>query len=212
MEIVWYGHACFRLRGRGNAVVTDPFRSDLGYELPHFTGTVVTISRNHPEHNEARLVRGNPYVITGPGDYEVGGVFVTGIRTNAEPKSLPPDQRNTAYIIEIEDITVCHLGNLVDVPTQQQAEDMGPIDILILPVGGKSVLTPARAAEVVNIIEPRIVIPMMYRVADLKADLSPVELFLKEMAVDDVQPEEMLKIVKNEVPEETAIHILEPKR
>ena len=212
MEIVWYGHACFRLRGRGSAIVTDPFGSDLGYELPRFTGTVVTISHDHPHHNQARIVRGNPYIITGPGDYEIGGVFITGIRTNGDVQATPPEQRNTAYLIEIEDVTIRHLGNLLDVPTQQQAEDLGPIDVLLLPVGGKTALTPARAAEVVNLIEPGIVIPMMYQVPDLNADLGTVARFLTEMAVDKIEPEELFKIAKSEVPEETTVRLLSPKR
>ncbi|MEN6479799.1 MAG: MBL fold metallo-hydrolase [Anaerolineales bacterium] len=212
MEIVWYGHACFRLRGRGSAVVTDPFRSDLGYELPRLTGTVVTISHDHSYHNEARVVRGSPYVITGPGDYEIGGVFITGIRTNAEPKTTPPNLRNTAYVIEIEGLNICHLGNLLDVPTQQQAEDLGPIDVLLLPVGGNSTLPAARAVEVVNVLEPRIVVPMMFRTADLHADLGPVESFLTEMAIDEVQTEELLKLTKSDLPEETAVRLLVPKR
>lgn len=212
MEIIWYGHACFRLRGRGSAVVTDPFSAELGYELPRFTGTVVTISHDHPYHNEARAVRGSPYAITGPGDYEVGGVFVSGIRTNGQPKDLPASQRNTAYILEIEGVNICHLGNMLDVLTQQQAEDLGPIDVLLLPVGGRSTLTPARAAEVVNIIEPGIVIPMMYRVPDLSADLGTVTRFLTEMAVEKCEPEELLKVTKSDIPESTVVHTLIPKR
>jgi len=212
MEIVWYGHACFRLRGRGSAVVTDPFHSSLGYELPRFTGTVVTVSHSHPHHNETRAVRGGPYVVTGPGDYEVGGVFITGVRTNGDPKSAPPEQRNTAYLIEIEDVVICHLGNLHDMPSQQQAEDLGPIDVLLLPVGGKSALTPARAAEVVGLIEPGIVVPMMYKTPGLEADLGTVTRFLTEMAVDKKAPEELLKITKSDVPENTTVRLLEPKR
>ncbi len=193
-------------------MVTDPFSAELGYELPRFTGTVVTISHDHPYHNEARAVRGSPYAITGPGDYEVGGVFVSGIRTNGQPKDLPASQRNTAYIIEIEGVNICHLGNMLDVLTQQQAEDLGPIDVLLLPVGGKSTLTPARAAEVVNIIEPGIVIPMMYRVPDLSADLGTVTRFLTEMAVEKCEPEELLKVTKSYIPESTVVHTLIPKR
>lgn len=212
MEIVWYGHACFRLKGRGSAVVTDPFHSSLGYELPRFTGTVVTVSHDHPHHNEARAVRGGPYVITGPGDYEVSGVFITGVCTNSAPKQTPPEWLNTAYLIEIEDVVICHLGNLQDIPTQQQAEDLGPIDVLLLPVGGKGSLTPARAAEVVSLIEPGIVVPMMFKTPDLKADVGTVTRFMTEMAVEKVEPEELLKIAKSDVPENTTIHLLAPKR
>ena len=212
MEIVWYGHACFRLRGRGSAVVADPFHSSLGYELPRFTGTVVTVSRNHPYHNEVRAVRGGPYVISGPGDYEVGGVFISGVRTNSNPKAAAPEELNAAYLIELEDVVICHLGNALDVLTQQQAEDLGPIDVLLLPVGGKSALAPARAAEVVGLIEPGIVVPMMYRTPDLKADVGTVARFMTEMAVDGLAPEEMLKITKSDVPESTTVRLLEPKR
>lgn len=208
MEIFWYGHACFRLRGRGCAVVTDPFDGSLGYELPRFTGTVVTISHDAPFHNKAGGVRGKPYVISGPGDYEIGGVFVTGVRTDLDPKRVPPQKRNTAYLIEIEDVTICHLGNLTDVLPQQQAEDLGPIDVLLIPVGGKSTLTPVKAAEVVNVIEPGYVVPMMYKTPGSKADLGTVTRFFTEMGVEAPEPEEMLKITKSESPETTVVRLL----
>lgn len=209
MEIVWYGHACFRLRGRGCAVVTDPYPPELGYQLPRFSGTIATVSHDGSNHNQTRAVRGKPYVIDGPGEYEVGGVFVTGVATNP---SVDKAARNTAYLIEIEGILVCHMGVLDALPSQEVVEALDGIDILLLPVGGRSVLTPAKAADVVSVVEPAIVIPMLYASPDLEADLGSVKRFLSEMAVEAVEPIAELKITKSQLPEPSRIVVLDPRR
>lgn len=212
MEITWYGHCCFRLRTKGCAVVCDPFPPELGYRLPRLTANIVTVSHNHPEHNYLAAVRNPYYAVTGPGEYEVAGTFVIGVATDEPPYPNDGHGRNTAYIIEAEDLTVCHLGHIRQVPTQAQMEQFDGVDVLLLPVGGRTSLSAARAVETVNLLEPSIVIPMYYRVPDLETSLGTVTRFLNEMGVRHAEEMESLTITKSQLGEETRVVILKPKR
>ncbi len=212
MEITWYGRSCFRLRGRGASVVTDPFSPEMGYRLPRMSASLVTVSNDDEEHNYTRIVRDRPYLIQGPGEYEVGGLFVIGVRTYPEDKRGAENGKNTAYLIEFEEIAICHLGDLGHLPTQEQIEELDGIDILMIPVGGRDVLTSARAAEVVSMLEPRLVIPMRYRIPDMDREMATVTRFLGEMNAKDVQPQENLRVTVSQLPSETGVALLTPRR
>lgn len=212
MEITWYGRSCFRLRGRGASVVTDPFSPEMGYRLPRMSASLVTVSNDDEEHNYTRIVRDRPYLIQGPGEYEVGGIFVIGVRTYPEDKRGAENGKNTAYLIEFEEIAICHLGDLGHLPTQEQIEELDGIDILMIPVGGRDVLTSARAAEVVSMLEPRLVIPMRYRIPDMDREMATVTRFLGEMNAKDVQPQENLRVTVSQLPSETGVALLTPRR
>jgi len=213
MEIVWYGQSCFRLRGKGCAVVMDPFGPDLGYRLPRLSANIVTVSHDHPDHNYIQAVRSPYYAISGPGEYEVAGTFVIGVSTDETPPAPDVEHgRNTAYLIEMEGLTICHLGHIAQPPTQAQIEQFDGIDILLIPVGGRTTLTAARAAEVVNLLEPSLVIPMHYKVPDLNTSLASVTRFLSEMAVERPEAIDTLTITKTQLPEETRLALLMPKR
>ncbi len=209
MDITWYGHACFRLRARGVSVVTDPYAPSLGSTLPRMTGTIVTTSHDHEHHNYTRAVRGRPYVIGGPGEYEVDDVFVFGIPANNPSRGSTPALENTAYLIEIEGLKICHLGVLKETLTQDQVEALGDVSVLLVPVGGRSVLTGGRAAEVVAQIEPGIVIPMHYRIPGLETEGESARRFLREMAVDEPEEAESLTVTK--APDTTSVVTLQPK-
>jgi L-ascorbate metabolism protein UlaG (beta-lactamase superfamily) len=180
------------------------------------TANVVTISTNHPEHNHVAAVRAGAYVVTGPGEYEIAGTYIVGAATEALSVSPRDGQDgrppNTAYLFEMEDLSVCHLGCMAEVPDQAQVEQFDGIDILLVPVGGKAALTGAKAAETVNLLEPRIVIPMYYRAPDLSASLGTVTRFLTEMAVEKPDVVESLSITKAQLPDDTRVILLEPRR
>ncbi|HHX42784.1 MAG TPA: MBL fold metallo-hydrolase [Chloroflexi bacterium] len=212
MEITWYGQSCFRLRGRGVSVVTDPYSPSMGLKLPRLTSTIVTVSHDHEDHNNVDAVKGSPFVISGPGEYEVEGVFVIGVSTWHDDRGGRELGRNTAYLIELEDLTICHLGDLGHVLSQEQVEQLGHIDVLLVPVGGRSTLTGTRAAEVVGLLEPTIVIPMHYKVRGLKAQIETANRFLREMAVEEPERLETLTITASSLPEETRVVLLEPKQ
>ncbi len=212
MEITWYGQACFRLRSRGLSVVTDPYGGDLGIKLPRLTATVVTISHSHEDHSNAQAVKGSPFVISGPGEYEVEGIFVIGVSTFHDSRKGEELGRNTAYLIEFEDLTICHLGDLGHVPDQEQIEQLNSVDVLLIPVGGRTTLTASKAAEVIGLLEPKVVIPMHYQIPGLNAQLNSVSRFLKEMAVEAAARQESLNITKSQLPEQTQVFLLEPKQ
>ncbi len=214
MEIVWYGHACTRLKDSNVTVITDPYDKSLGLSLPRPKADIVTVSHPSPHHNYTAGVKGDFKVIDSPGEYEIGGVFITGINLAppAKRKNGTPSIRNNVFVFYMDDIAICHLGDLNHVPTQNQVEDMGSIDVLLVPVGGgRSALHAAQAAEVISLIEPYIVVPIHYQLPGLTIKLDPVEKFLKEMGITKTESVANLKLTKSGLPEETQIVLMEAK-
>jgi L-ascorbate metabolism protein UlaG (beta-lactamase superfamily) len=212
MEITWYGHSCFKLTERGVAsVVTDPYDSHhTGFSPLQLAADIVSISTASPGHNYLEAIKGTPYVVTGPGEYEVGSIFITAIQT--EGKRGKDDAHNTLYVFDINSLTIAHLGNLNRVPTQAEMEAMGTVNIALVPVGGGSSLNAARAAEVISMLEPNIVIPMHYDVSGKETTLEPLSKFLKEMGLNEVQTQPSLKINNSSLPEETQVIVLDYQR
>jgi L-ascorbate metabolism protein UlaG (beta-lactamase superfamily) len=209
MQITWHGHSCFRLRSRKGAVVTDPYGKGIGYKLPRLRGDVVTVSHDHPDHDNVKLVKGNPKVISGPGEYEIKGIFIIGIPTFHDGRRGKLSGRNTIYLFDFEELTICHLGDLGHVPTQAQIEDLGEVDVLLIPVGGVTTIGPAEASEVISLLEPKIVIPMHYKTDALQEmELQPVDQFLKEMGTKETDPEDRLKVRRGGLPSDTQVMLL----
>ncbi len=210
MELTWYGLAAFRISDRQLKVVTDPYGPEVGLTLPRLRADVVTVSHDRPGHNYVKAVKGYRKLLDGPGEYEVGGVFITGIRTwHRDGKKGEP---NTIFLFEFGDITVCHLGDLGYVPKQEEIEELGEVSILLVPIGGHQTLNGAEAAEVVSLIEPAFVIPMHYALPGLTFDLDPLNKFLREMGVTEPRELPSLKISKkSELSEETEVIILQPR-
>ena len=212
VEITWLGHSCFRLRDRAATVVTDPYGKDLGLNLVRVRADIVTVSHDADDHNYVKGVKGDFRVLTGPGEYEVSSVFVTGLelRGDRKKREAVSGPRNTVFLFEFDDLTVCHLGDLSIVPTQAQVEEaLGEVDVLLIPVGGGESLSASQASEVVSLLEPHIVIPMHYQVPEISLELDPVGKFLKEMGLDKVTPQEVLKVSRSGLPDETQIVLLE---
>jgi L-ascorbate metabolism protein UlaG (beta-lactamase superfamily) len=208
MEITWYGLSCFRLADRGKAsIITDPYNGGLGLAPLKVRGDLVTISHDAPGHNFAGGVSGRRHTLTGPGEYEIGGVFITGISTIEEVGQA----QNILFLFDFDGISIAHLGDMSKVPTQTQTEALEQVDVLLVPVGGGKSLNAAKAAELVSMLEPSIVIPMHYRIPDLKLDLENVDRFLKEMGVTTPSEEGSLKITTSGLPEETQVVLLTPK-
>lgn len=222
-EIQYLGHSCFRLRGREGTVLTDPYDRSAGIEIGRPTATIVTVSHDHPDHAHTaavRPLRERLFTIDGPGEYEVGGVLITGIRTYHDKRKGADLGNNTAYVIHLDDVVFCHLGDLGHELTTQQLEDIGSIDVLFIPVGGGETIGPATAISVIGQLEPRVVIPMHYAASEaasapadtpLLADLAPIDKFIQEMGMKDVVAEERLTITNANLPaegEETRIVVM----
>jgi L-ascorbate metabolism protein UlaG (beta-lactamase superfamily) len=212
LDVTWLGHGCFRLRGRAAAVVTDPYPPAVGLKLARMDAEVVTVSHEHDNHNFTQVVRDGAYEIRGPGEYEVAGVSVIGIPTYHDAEKGAKHGRNTVYLIEIDDVRVCHLGDLGHKLVDAEAEAVTTPDVLLVPVGGASAMNGAQAAEVVRQLEPRYVIPMHYAIPGLKLKLDPIDRFLKEMGVTVSEAQPKLAVQKSSVTEyETKVVVLEPK-
>src|SRR5512144_158898 len=201
MEITWYGHSCFRLAERSMAtVVTDPFDSAVaGYEALKLKADIVTVSHAAPGHGYVSAVKGKSHVLTGPGEYEIGGVFITGVQTNGHSKRYSDEPRNTLYVFDYNGVTVAHLGDLRRVPTQTEIEALGTVRVALVPVGGGGGLNAAKAAEVVSLLEPGFVIPMHYGTSGGAIKLAPLNKFLKEMGLDACEEQPSLKVTKSSV-------------
>ena len=209
MDITWFGHSCFRLSDRGVTVVTDPPGDDMGYDRPRIRADVVTISHEHPGHNNRIGFRGGPKFFDGPGEYEVKGVFITGIATYHDTRSGASRGRNTVFLFEFDGVTICHLGDLGHVPTQAQVEALSSVDVLLIPVGGLHTIDPSKASEVISLIEPLLVVPMHYKTRVEKAKLQTVNKFLKEMGLSPMPAQPELKVTKSSLPSETQIVVLD---
>jgi L-ascorbate metabolism protein UlaG (beta-lactamase superfamily) len=210
MEITWYGLSCFRLTERSLAtVVTDPYDSQAtGFEPLKLKADIVTVSHDAPGHSYSSGVKGYSHLISGPGEFEIGGVFVTGIQTNGYGKRGSDEPRNTLYVVDYEGVTVAHLGDLRRVPSQTEVEALGTVHVALVPVGGGGGLNAAKAAEVVSLLEPGFVIPMHYSIPGCTIKLSPLSKFLKEMGLGTVDPQPSLKVTKSMIPEETRVVVL----
>ena len=212
MEITWLGHSCFRLRSRESFVVTDPCDKSTGYTIGRPTAGVVTVSHDHPGHNNVKAVAGSPRVVQGPGEFEISGVLITGIRTYHDDEQGERLSKNVAYVLELDDVRVCHLGGLGHVPTPEQVEELSGVDILLTPVGGGSTISASAAAETVSLLGPKLVIPMHYQTpAEKQKDLEPLDRFLREMgatsALEERQPK--LSVTKSTLPQETKVQVLD---
>ncbi len=214
MELVWYGSGCFRITERGYpAVITDPFTEDNPYIiLPHAPSEIVTSSRiiEEPRNAQWKAVSGVMHTIAGPGEYEIGNVFITGVASYRQKKANTSPFNNVIYTIKQGGVTVCHFGECGLIPTQSQIETLGHINILLIPVGISGGITPAMASEIVSMIEPDIVIPTHYALPGQTLSLNPVTPFLKLMGVETPTPAPQLRVAPNVFPGATQVVLLDP--
>lgn len=216
MDIYWNGHACFRLRGRETTVVTDPYDRTTGFPPLKLSADVVTVSHAHPHHAHVEVVQpasGRVRTVDGPGEYEVAGSLIEGVATYRDKQKGKALGKNTAFMIHLDDISICHLGALAHTLSSSQIDSLKDADVLLVPIGGGTVLDATSAAEVISQLEPRIVIPMYYGTPN--EPLEAVDRFCKELAVTETATLPRLQVTKNSLPEETRVVLLaapEPRR
>ena len=209
MDISWLGHSCFRIRGNNAIVITDPYSPSLGYSLGKPTARIVTVSHQHSGHSYIQGIGDEPRLVIGPGEYEISGVLIIGIATFHDADRGGKRGKNTVYLMEIDEISVCHLGDLGHVLTTEQVEEIGNVDVLLLPVGGVSTINAPMAAEVVRQLEPKAVVPMHYKTSSLSWELEPVERFLKEIGVEQVESQPKLSLTRSSLPLSTQVFLLD---
>ncbi|HUZ01905.1 MAG TPA: MBL fold metallo-hydrolase [Thermomicrobiaceae bacterium] len=209
-EIKWLGHACFRIRGREVAILTDPAGPESGYAIGPQQAEIVTVSHDHPGHRALDLVQPGYRLISGPGEYEIHEVFIRGVRTDHDAEGGARAGKNTAYVIEVDDLVVCHLGDLGHVLSEEQAAAMNSVDVLLVPIGGGPTIGATQAAEVIGQLEPTVVIPMQYRTERGDLERDPLERFLKEVGVTEFTPLDRVTIRKSDLGETMRVVVLRP--
>jgi L-ascorbate metabolism protein UlaG (beta-lactamase superfamily) len=200
MEITWLGHSCFRLKGKQATVITDPFSPAIGYTLGKVTADIVTVSHPHPGHSYVQGVADEPRVLKSPGEYESGGVLTVGVHTFHDNEKGAQCGKNTVFVIDVDDVMICHLGDLGHVLTAEQVAEINGVDVLLIPVGNVSTIDAVQAAQIVRQLEPKIVIPMHYKTEAEKKDLETADRFLKEMGVKEAIAQPKLLVNKSSLP------------
>jgi L-ascorbate metabolism protein UlaG (beta-lactamase superfamily) len=214
MEISWFGHSCFQLRGKSVTLITDPFSPQAGISagdasrLGKASASIVTISHDHPGHNNAMGVGGNPRIVRGPGEYEISDVLITGVASYHDNERGKQLGRNTIYIIHMDDIVICHLGDLGHTLQEEQLEEVADADVLLVPISGQHTINAAQAAEVISQVEPRIVIPMHYA-PTTEGVPGPLDKFCQEMGVEAANSQAKLSIARTTLPAEMQVIMLE---
>ena len=214
MEVSWLGHSCFQLRGKNIVLITDPFTLQPGssqsetLRLGKFNASIVTISHNHPGHNNAKGVGGNPRVVHGPGEYEISDVLITGVASYHDDKHGKEYGRNTIYVIHMDELVLCHLGDLGHTLHEEQLEEVADADILFVPIGGGHSLNATQAAEVISQVEPRIVVPMHYYSTATEGISPALATFCREMGVEAINPQPKLTVTRNSLPMEMQVMLL----
>jgi len=209
-EFRWYGHNCFRIKTREATLITDPVGRNTGYAMSKQTADIVTISHDHPGHANLAAVKPEYSVISGPGEYEMHDVFVTGIRTYHDAASGRELGYNTVYLIEAEGMNICHLGDLGHIPTSEQVEQMAQCDILLAPVGGGPLISASQAAEVVTQLEPKLVIPMQFSTPIGDSGRGALEPFVSALGMPAPEPVDKLTIRLSELSDVMQLVVLLP--
>ncbi len=209
MVINWHGQSCFKISSGDLTVVIDPYSKEIGLTPPRYRADLVLVSHEHPDHSNSESLSGEPVVIRGPGEYEVKGVYVHGIETYHDTAKGKERGMNTIYVLEIEGIRIAHLGDFGEEQLRDETlDDIGDVDIAMVPVGGKYTIDAEPAAKIVKQLEPRFVIPMHFKIPGLKVPLDGPEDFLKEMGAAKTQAQEKFSLKKKDIGEEEKTEVM----
>ena len=209
MEIKYLGHSCFRIKGKNTTVITDPFSPDLGLTLGKQTANIVTVSHQHAGHNYTESIGGTPRVVSKPGEYEIGDAIIIGLAAFHDAEKGLIRGKNIVFVVAMDELTICHLGDLGTPLKESEIEELGKVDILMVPVGDMSALNATAAARLVRQIEPSIVIPMHYQLPDSTRELEPVGRFLSEMGANEVMAQPKLNVSRANLPLSMQVVVLE---
>jgi L-ascorbate metabolism protein UlaG (beta-lactamase superfamily) len=211
MDLTWLGHACFRMRGREGIVLSDPPDPKSGHAIPKTEAQLVTMSHDHPGHSSLRSVGGEPVVLQGAGEYEVQEILVTGVASFHDDEKGALRGKNTVFAVRLDDLVVCHLGDLGHELPSSDLERLGDVDVVLVPISGHDInLSAAKAAEVIHQLDPRVVVPMSYDPEAKKKD-TPYERLLHELGVKEVTPVPKLSVTRSSLPENVQLVALDSR-
>jgi len=206
MNITWYGQSCFKIQSKDLVLITDPFDKKIGLRPPFGSADIVTISHDHYDHNNFQVIKNDPFIVDGVGEYEIKKVTIKGIASCHDDQEGKERGQNTIYVIEMENIKICHLGDLgQNSLVNGQLEKIGQVDILFIPVGGVFTIDWKSANTIISQIEPRIIIPMHYKISGIKGELlklDTVNKFCEERGVSAKEAVNKFSIKKKDLPQE----------
>src|SRR3990167_3236869 len=215
VDITWHGQACFKIKGRVASVVVDPYESDFtGLKPLMLEADIVCVTHNHQDHNNTKAVKTSegqdPFIISGPGEFEKMGINIVGVASFHDNSQGQEQGKNTIYNISVDEVNVVHLGDLGQKKlTQEQVEVLSSCDVLLIPTGGTFTIEAKDAPDIIAQLEPKIVIPMHYKIASLKFSLDGVEQFLSAMGKDRLDAQSKLSVSAEKLPEELDLVLLE---
>lgn len=209
MNISWYGHSCFKIQSKEVILITDPFSKEIGIKPPFGAADIVTVSHHHANHDNSAVIKNDPFVVDGPGEYEIKKAVIRGIESFHNDNK---EEKNTIYTIETEEIKICHLGDLGQKSLDSdQLSRIGDIDILFIPVGGVNTINSKDAENIIGQIEPRMVIPMHYKLKGVKGcleKLDDISSFCQSHSLDPKQTVSKIALKKKDLPEEDTQYVL----
>lgn len=213
MVIQWYGQSCFKITSGDLVIAIDPFSKEIGLTPPRFKTDILLKTHDHRDHSNIESIPDGAFIIESAGEYEIKGVPIVGIESFHDENNGKDRGKNTIYKFEVEEMKLAHLGDFGEKEIRSDTlDELGDIDILFIPVGGNYTIDAEGAEKIIRQIEPRIVIPMHYKIPSLSVKLAPVEEFMKEMGIKKYETEEKLVIKKKDLPEaeKTKVVVLKP--
>lgn len=184
MKIKWLGHATFVITTQnGKVILVDPYESGCygdALRYPRITAEadVVTVSHQHTDHNNSKMLSGKPQVINKDGEHEVSGMKIKGIPTYHDTSQGKERGENTVFVYDVDDLKLVHLGDLGHMLTKEQLDKIGKVDILMIPVGGCFTIDAQQASEIARTLDARIVIPMHYKTDLVDFPIASVDDFI----------------------------------
>lgn len=214
-KIYWAGQSCFEISVSNSKdheanIVIDPYDEEIGLKLPNLSADILLVTHQHHDHNNTKGVKGDPFLVEGPGEYEVKGVFIQGIPSFHDDVSGKERGQNTIFVLEAEGMRFCHLGDLGQKQlTDEQLEKIDGVDVLMIPVGGGGyTIDSSSAQKIISQIEPKIIIPMHFALPKNTAKLDEVSKFLKTMGKNSITPQDKLIVKESTMPKEGAMEIV----
>lgn len=209
-DIRWFGHNCFRIKGKQATVIMDPVGKNTGYSLPKQPADIVTLSHEHPGHANLAAIKPDYRTVSGPGEYEISDVFITGIRSYHDKEKGSEQGYNTMYVVDLDGLRYAHLGDLGHPLSENDIEAFGAVDVLFAPAGGGPLLSPSEVAEVVGSISPKMVIPMQFQTAKGDTSRDDVSAFCKQLGVETPVPIDKVVAKASDLTDQMQVVILKP--
>jgi L-ascorbate metabolism protein UlaG (beta-lactamase superfamily) len=208
MKIKWLGHSCFLITSEdGTRIITDPYTAggDIKYGKITEAADIVVISHQHYDHDNAQTVKGSPRLITGAGSQKTRGIEFKGVKSFHDASGGSERGSNTIFCFTVDEIRVCHLGDLGHELSKKQVSEIGEVDILLIPTGGGATIAPATATQVCEEIKPRVAIPMHYKTSKCAFPPARVDDFLKGKARVNRVGASGFEFKKEKLPEATEV-------